>query len=418
MKYDDLTIQRLRELPIFEVCSRLGISLYGIGAYSRRALCWYHDDKHPSMHINKKKNIFKCFVCGKGGDTIRLVQDYSNLTFVEACDWLVREFSVTVTSTESPIPTHHSCNSKDSCSKNNSVVSDISVCQRKSVPSVKSVTPLDASLVSRSISLTSEFCQAVVSSGYLTELQMRHAAKRYCLGASRNGSVIFWEIDEQLRVHNGKFMHYQSDCHRDKLRTPTWVVAEMKKTGTLPSDFENPHCLFGLHLLTSTNISMCQDKSVSSVTSQRHTLLVRESVCPKKLSDISGISVCQDKSVSSVKSVCPKNVCVVESEKSAVILSELFPDYVWLSCGGLQMFKPELLAPLVNHKVMVFPDTDETGATYKAWQDIVQQASKHYSFHYPIRISPILEVHASAEQKRRKIDLIDLLFESVVKPVE
>ena len=381
MKYDDLTIQRLRELPIFEVCSRLGISLYGIGAYSRRALCWYHDDKHPSMHINKKKNIFKCFVCGKGGDTIRLVQDYSNLTFVEACDWLVREFSVTITSTESPIPTHHSCNSKDSCSKNNSVVSDISVC------------PLDASLVSRSISLTSEFCQAVVSSGYLTELQMRHAAKRYCLGASRNGSVIFWEIDEQLRVHNGKFMHYQSDCHRDKSRTPTWAIAEMKKTGTLPSDFENPHCLFGLHLLTSTNISVCQDKSVSSVTSQRHTLLVRESVCPK-------------------------NVCVVESEKSAVILSELFPDYVWLSCGGLQMFKPELLAPLVNHKVMVFPDTDETGATYKAWQDIVQQASKHYSFHYPIRISPILEVHASAEQKRRKIDLIDLLFESVVKPVE
>ena len=381
MKYDDLTIQRLRELPIFEVCSRLGISLYGIGAYSRRALCWYHDDKHPSMHINKKKNIFKCFVCGKGGDTIRLVQDYSNLTFIEACDWLVREFSVTVTSTESPIPTHHSCNSKDSCSKNISVVSDISV------------TPLDASLVSRSISVTSEFCQAVVSSGYLTELQMRHAAKRYCLGASRNGSVIFWEIDEQLRVHNGKFMHYQSDCHRDKLRTPTWAIAEMKKTGTLPSDFENPHCLFGLHLLTSTNISVCQDKSVSSVTSQRHTLLVRESVCPK-------------------------NVCVVESEKSAVILSELFPDYVWLSCGGLQMFKPELLAPLVNHKVMVFPDTDETGATYKAWQDIVQQASKHYSFHYPIRISPILEVHASAEQKRRKIDLIDLLFESVVKPAE
>ena len=305
MKYDDLTIQRLRELPIFEVCSRLGITLYGTGSYTRRAKCWYHDDQHPSLHVNKKKNIFMCFVCGKGGDTIRLVQDYNNLTFIEACDWLVREFSVTITSTESPIPTHHSCNSKDSCSKNISVVSDISVCQRKSVPSVKSVPPLDASLVSRSLSVTSEFCQSVVSTGYLTERQMRHAAKRYCLGASRDGSVIFWEIDEQLRVHNGKFMHYLPDCHRDKLRTPTWAIAEMKKTGTLPSDFENPHCLFGLHLLTSTNISVCQDKSVSSV----------KSVCPKKLSDISGISVCQDKSVSSVVnnisvvsdiSVCPR----------------------------------------------------------------------------------------------------------------
>jgi hypothetical protein len=107
---------------------------------------------------------------------------------------------------------------------------------------------------------------------------------------------------------------------------------------------------------------------------------------------------------------------VVESEKSAVILSELFPDYLWLSCGGLQMFKPELLTPLVTHKVLVFPDTDETGATFKAWKEVVQQASKLYPFQHPIRISPILEIHASPEQKQRKIDLVDCLFEGCIKP--
>ena len=80
MKYDELNLQKLRELPIFDVCSKLGITLYGMGPITKRAKCWYHDDTHPSMHVNKKKNIFKCFVCGKGGDVIRLVQDYDNKT--------------------------------------------------------------------------------------------------------------------------------------------------------------------------------------------------------------------------------------------------------------------------------------------------------------------------------------------------
>ena len=41
----------------------------------------------------------------------------------------------------------------------------------------------------------SEFCRAVVSNGYLSETQMQRAAQRYRLGASRDGGVIFWQID-------------------------------------------------------------------------------------------------------------------------------------------------------------------------------------------------------------------------------
>ena len=102
MKYDEITLQEIRDIPIFDVCSKLGITLYGMGKLTKRAQCWYHNDTHPSMHINKTKNIFKCFVCGKGGDVIKLVQDNENLSFIEACDWLVREFNITVI--ESPHP--------------------------------------------------------------------------------------------------------------------------------------------------------------------------------------------------------------------------------------------------------------------------------------------------------------------------
>ena len=104
-------------------------------------------------------------------------------------------------------------------------------------------------------------------------------------------------------------------------------------------------------------------------------------------------------------------VCIVESEKTAVIMSVICPECVWMSCGGLQMFKPELLAPLVNYKVVIFPDTDETGEAYKQWLAVLQQASQRYPFKHPLRISNLLEQHATPDQKSRKIDLIDFLFE-------
>ena len=58
----------------------------------------------------------------------------------------------------------------------------------------------------------SEFCRAVVSNGYLSEEQMQRAAQRYRLGASRDGGVIFWQIDEFDKLRDGKIMHYRPDC--------------------------------------------------------------------------------------------------------------------------------------------------------------------------------------------------------------
>lgn len=351
MKYDELNLKKIREVPIFDVCSKLGISLYGMGKKTKRTTCWYHDDQHPSMHVNKVKNIYKCFVCGKGGDVIKLVQDYENKSFVEACDWLVKEFDIVIvpdapvkTNTNLTHQTNHSCDSSDSCSENKSV-------------------SLDASLVTKSQSVNSVFCKAVVSAGYLSQGQMMAAANRYRLGASKEGGVIFWEIDDQERVHTGKIMYYQPDCHRDKDHNPTWVHSLMQSQ--LPAGYDLQHCLFGLHLLSNTNLTNGTNKKVA----------------------------------------------IVESEKTAVIMSEMIPEFVWLSCGGLQMFKPELLAPLVNHKVVIFPDTDETGEAYNTWLTVLQQAQRQYNFKYPLRISPLLELHATPDQKVRKIDLIDFLFE-------
>lgn len=44
------------------------------------AVCPFHNDTHPSMSVNATLNIFKCFVCGAGGNPIGFVQKYIGLS--------------------------------------------------------------------------------------------------------------------------------------------------------------------------------------------------------------------------------------------------------------------------------------------------------------------------------------------------
>ena len=49
------------------------------------------------------------------------------------------------------------------------------------------------------LSVGNQFCDAVVRAGYLSYEQMFSAACRYCIGASKLGGVIFWQIDHEGR---------------------------------------------------------------------------------------------------------------------------------------------------------------------------------------------------------------------------
>lgn len=85
-KYD---IQKLRELDILQVAD-----LLGMGLRNKRALCIHHDDHHPSLAFNVKKNTCHCYSCGFSADTIGLVRERLNLGFSEACRWLADHFDV------------------------------------------------------------------------------------------------------------------------------------------------------------------------------------------------------------------------------------------------------------------------------------------------------------------------------------
>ena len=234
------------------------------------------------------------------------------------------------------------------------------------------------------LSTDSTFCRALVSSGYLSEEQMLRAADRYHLGRSRDGGVIFWQIDSEGITRDGKIMYYRDDCHRDKSRNPSWCSARMKAYYGYDGDLPVDRCLFGLHLLGHTENTEITEKIMPDNTD-------RNSFCD-------------------FRDFCVTNntICVVEAEKTAVIMSEVYPQYVWMAAGGLSMLNAEKLRPLSDRHVILFPDTDPDGKAFARWQQVAKEASRHTLF--PVYVSPLLERHATPQQKAAKIDLVDFLF--------
>ena len=47
-------------------------------------VCPFHDDHSPSMSVSKEKQIYTCFSCGATGNVIKFIQDYENISFIEA----------------------------------------------------------------------------------------------------------------------------------------------------------------------------------------------------------------------------------------------------------------------------------------------------------------------------------------------
>lgn len=211
----------------------------------------------------------------------------------------------------------------------------------------------------------SDFCHEVVAKGWLTQEQIEHAAKRYKLGRSRSGRTIFWMIDQNGNVRDGRI-------------GDDWVSEMMRRREPeLLKDCHTTHCLFGMHLLNE---------------------------CPATTGD-----ACESKNDNG-----NRPVGIVEKETSAVVLSEIFPDYIWLATSPALSFTIDRLKPLKGHHVIVFPPTDPHLDSYVTWLDLVSMTRKEYQL--DITVSDCLEDNTSAEQKERRIDLAEYLFEAAKRP--
>lgn len=82
-------LDRLKQLPVEQVAEALGIHVR-----RHSALCFIHEDHHPSLAFSPRYNNWRCYACGERGDVISLVQKKLGLDFLDACRWLAVEFGV------------------------------------------------------------------------------------------------------------------------------------------------------------------------------------------------------------------------------------------------------------------------------------------------------------------------------------
>ena len=59
-------------------------------------ICPFHDDNHPSMSVSQDKQIYKCFSCGAAGNVFKFIEDYENVSFIEAVNIVAKKAGISI----------------------------------------------------------------------------------------------------------------------------------------------------------------------------------------------------------------------------------------------------------------------------------------------------------------------------------
>jgi len=65
-----------------------------------KGLCPFHDEKSPSFMVSPSKQIYHCFGCSAGGDSIKFVMEYEKLSYPEAIEKLASQYNITLNYTK------------------------------------------------------------------------------------------------------------------------------------------------------------------------------------------------------------------------------------------------------------------------------------------------------------------------------
>jgi hypothetical protein len=144
-------------------------------------------------------------------------------------------------------------------------------------------------------------------------------------------ATVLWQIDDKEKIHACKIMLYNRHTGK-RIKKPynriNWLHNAIKEP-----NFNLNQCLFGLHRVNEDY---------------------------------------------------QKTIAIVESEKTAIIISLFIPDYIWLATGSKQNLKFELLKPIKNRNIVLFPDKGE----YSNW---LQKANEFNGLGFKISVSELIE---------------------------
>ena len=72
----------------FVTLKKKGTNLWGA--------CPLHNEKTPSFSVNPARNIFKCFGCGKAGDSAKFLMEHEHYTYPEALRYLAKKYNIKI----------------------------------------------------------------------------------------------------------------------------------------------------------------------------------------------------------------------------------------------------------------------------------------------------------------------------------
>jgi len=184
------------------------------------------------------------------------------------------------------------------------------------------------------------------------------AAKNYFLGTSKHwnniGATIFWQVDTFGNVRSGKIMAYDPKTGK-RIKHPFNHITWVHKVLNL-EEFNLSQCYFGEHLLK----------------------------IHKK-----------------------KPVALVESEKTAIISSFYFPQFVWIASGSLNNITLEKSESLIGRDLILFPDCSNDGRAFDVWINKAQELTEIVN---SLEVSRVLEDLAIEDEKDKGYDLADYLL--------
>ena len=255
----------------------------------------------------------------------------------------------------------------------------------------------------------SDLCHELTDRYGFTPEEMHRAAERYHLGRSKSGKTIYWMIDHHGIVRDGHIGN-------------GWVSQMFKYRYPEAASYIRPkHCLFGQHLLTQGGSI---NKNHPDPLMGRGYLNVRatggaveplptigEGLGSGSKSSLGqgGLGGCEKlgfKGVPPLEHLMP--VGIVESERSAVILSEARPELLWMAYAYPLNLTVDLFEPFQGRTVTLFPRTDPNQDNYYASLEFADQVRRLY--HLDFRVSRLLEDRATPAQKSVQIDLADFIM--------
>lgn len=176
-----------------------------------------------------------------------------------------------------------------------------------------------------------------------TSNQVKTITDRLPIGNSKRwgGSTIFWQVDENLKIRSGKVLKYDPITgERDKTKND-WVHAILQRKNKI-KEFKLTQCLYGLNQINRIDL--------------------RRNKLP--------------------------TIVIVESAKTASIMTALCPQSIWMSTEGLSGLNKTKLQPIKRFPIILFPDLPKKDQNpYEKWSNIISPLNQNG---YNIRISDLL----------------------------